>query len=123
RVQLISGGGQEQPIAEYVIGGPIALRHRVVESDRALRAGEWRYGYWGRGYVDEVYGSSLGLIGYGRIGKEVVKRAVACGMRCRALTLHPERSSSADAVCEIGPLADAAAVDSLVAESDAIAIC
>ena len=65
----------------------------------------------------------MGLLGYGRIGREVVKRAAAFGVRCRGLTLHPERIAASEAACEVGPLADPASVDSLVAWSDALVIC
>lgn len=74
--------------------------------------------------MDEVYGSTLGLIGYGRIGHEVVKRAVAFGVRCCALTMRPQRSApDRDAPCDVGSLNDPSAVDALVASCDAIVLC
>src|SRR5271165_1888414 len=124
-VSLISGGGTEEPIAEYVIGALVALRHHILEADRALRGGEWLYSYTGDGaFVDELFGSTLGLLGYGRIGHEIAKRAVAFGMTCKALTMHPQRAQGADrASCEPGPLSDPASVDELVAGCDALAVC
>lgn len=121
-VSVFSSGGTEEPIAEYVIGVLVALRRNLFAADRALREGVWDPGFWGGGaFVDELFGSTLGLLGYGRIGHEVVKRALSFGMRCRALTMHPERAVSPG--CELGPLADAGAVDALVADVDALAIC
>jgi phosphoglycerate dehydrogenase-like enzyme len=119
-VELVSGGGQEIPIAEHVLGGLIALRHRFFESDRKLRAGEWAYGYHRpRAYIEELHHARLGIIGYGRIGKEIARLAEAFGMHWHAVTLHPEKAASA----RVRALADPAAVDALVRESDAIAIC
>jgi phosphoglycerate dehydrogenase-like enzyme len=124
-VPVISGGGTEEPIAEYVIGALVALRHRMLEADRKLRAGEWIYSFSGGGdFVDELFGSTLGLLGYGRIGHEIAKRAIAFGMTCRALTMHPQRAQQVDrALFDLGALSDPARVDELVAQSDAIAIC
>ncbi len=122
-VKFVNAGGTEEPIAEHVIGVLVALRRRLLDADRKLRDGIWAYGFWGGAFVEEILGSTLGLLGYGRIGREVVKRAAAFGVRCRALTLHPERIAAAEAACEVGPLADPASVDSLVAWSDALVIC
>ncbi len=124
-VPVISGGGTEEPIAEYVIGALVALRHHTIDADRALRAGEWTYSYTGGGaFVDELFGSTLGLLGYGRIGREIAKRAVAFGMTCRALTMHPQHARETErALCDLGSLSDPAEVDDLVAASDAVAIC
>jgi phosphoglycerate dehydrogenase-like enzyme len=129
-VPVINGGGTEEPIAEYVIAMLVAMRRHLFEADRNLRDGEWVHTFWGKGYVEEVYGSTLGLVGYGRIGHETAKRAAAFGIACRAVTLHPERHAArrglpADGVteCVVEALMDAAAVDALVASSDAIAVC
>ena len=122
-VVVLSSAGQEQPIAEYVLGTLVALRHRLFESDRKLRMGEWTYGYFASNFVDELYASSIGMIGYGRIGKEVSLRAAAFGMRCSALTLHPQRAAPPSGVrCELGALTDSA-IDALMARSDAVVVC
>ncbi|MBV8082148.1 MAG: phosphoglycerate dehydrogenase [Candidatus Eremiobacteraeota bacterium] len=121
-VAVVSSGGTEEPIAEYAIAMLVALRRRLREADRALRSGEWAFGFWGGAFVDELFDSTLGLLGFGRIGREVVKRAHAFGMRCSALTLHPERAVDVSG-CAVGPLAELDAVDSLVADVDALVIC
>jgi phosphoglycerate dehydrogenase-like enzyme len=122
-VGFVNSGGTEEPIAEHVIGALVALRRHFFDADRKLRDGIWAYGFLGGVFGEEVLGSTMGLLGYGRIGREVVKRAAAFGVRCRALTLHPERIAASEAACEVGPLADPASVDSLVAWSDALVIC
>src|SRR5207302_3629707 len=51
----------------------LAVRRRLVEGDRRVRAGEWR-GSWADGFLgDEVTGSTLGIVGLGRIGRALAR--------------------------------------------------
>jgi len=53
----------------------LAARRRVVEGDRRVRAGEWT-GSWADGFLaEELTGSTLGIVGLGRIGSAVARRA------------------------------------------------
>lgn len=53
----------------------LAARRRVVEGDRRVRAGEWA-GSWADGFLaEELTGSTLGIVGLGRIGSAVARRA------------------------------------------------
>jgi glyoxylate reductase len=60
----------------------LAVRRRVVAGDRVIRSGEW-----GSGWADEplsgneVAGSTLGIVGLGRIGRAVAQRAQGFSMR------------------------------------------
>jgi lactate dehydrogenase-like 2-hydroxyacid dehydrogenase len=59
----------------------MAAARRVTESERWLRAGEWR-GWRYDGFLGvDVYGSTLGIIGMGRIGQALARRARGFGMR------------------------------------------
>jgi glyoxylate reductase len=84
----------------------LAARRRVVEGDRRVRAGEWT-GSWADGFLaEELTGSTLGIIGLGRIGSAVARRAE--GFDLRVLSV---RSHDGDA-----------ALDELLAESDLVTI-
>src|SRR2546430_17212206 len=64
-------------VAELAIGHMISLLRHLPEADRTVRAGKWEKGTLeGR----ELFGKTLGLLGSGRIGAEVAKRAQAFGM-------------------------------------------
>jgi glyoxylate reductase len=53
----------------------LAVRRRVVEGDKRVRAGEWT-GSWANGFLaEELTGSTLGIVGLGRIGGAVARRA------------------------------------------------
>lgn len=123
-VEVVAGVGHEIPMAEYVIGALVALRQRFFDADAALRRGEWRFGYFGsRELSGELHGSSLGVVGFGRIGVEVARRAASFGMRCRAVTLHPDKAVEPGLLAAMpGGLFDPGDVDALVAGSDAIVV-
>lgn len=64
-------------VAELAIGHMLSLFRRLPESDRSVKEGKWeKTRLEGR----ELFGKTLGLLGSGRIGAEVAKRAHAFGM-------------------------------------------
>jgi phosphoglycerate dehydrogenase-like enzyme len=90
--------GHEQAIAEYVMAALLRRCVPLEDADRRLRQGDWAY--WA-GAPERVHaelgGSTIGLLGFGHIGKEVAARAAAFGMR-----IHVANRS---AVPESGPVA------------------
>jgi glyoxylate reductase len=58
-----------------------ATARRVVEADRYVRAGKWRRWEFMRLLGGDVHGKTLGVIGFGRIGRAVARRALGFGMR------------------------------------------
>jgi glyoxylate reductase len=66
----------------------LAAARRLVEGDAALRAGEFRG--WEPGYLlgMELSGALLGIVGFGRIGQAVARRARGFGMRLAAHGHH-----------------------------------
>ncbi len=112
--------GHETAIAEYVVMAMLALHHRFFQI-----AGEFRErGSWATSWVQsgvphgEVRGSTLGIVGYGRVGREVARRAAPFGCRILAANRSP-REPDAD-VERIYPLA---ALDDMLPECDTVAIC
>ncbi len=66
-----------QAVAELTFGLILALAREIPKADAALKKGEWlKKDLEGV----ELSGKTLGIVGYGRIGVEVGKRAVAFGM-------------------------------------------
>lgn len=128
-VVLVNAVGHEIPMAEYVMGCLVAMRQRLLQGDAALRKGEWQHGFWAGlppplPDPQELYGSNLGMVGFGRIGREIQDRALAFGMKCAAVTLHPEKPREAAHRLEfIGALTDASDVDRLVSWCDALVLC
>jgi phosphoglycerate dehydrogenase-like enzyme len=80
--------GHEVGIAEYVLGAMLALARELGRLDAALRRGVWE-SQWAVGLTPpplwpELAGKTLGILGYGRIGQAVARRAHAFDMEVLA---------------------------------------
>jgi len=93
----------------------MAAGRRVVEAEKFLRAGEWKT--WGPSMLLGVdfAGATLGIIGFGRIGKAVAKRATGFGMQ---ILYYDHSASGSD------PDLPAVSTDlnTLLAESDFVSL-
>lgn len=74
---LFTPGVNETTVAEHTIGLMIAVAKHFWFHARAVKAGQWK-----RQTGCELAGKTLGIVGLGRIGREVVQRASAFGMTC-----------------------------------------
>ena len=79
-------------VAEYTIAQLLALGTGLLDSDRATRAKDWMYRLTFRRH--ELQGSTLGVIGYGNIGKLVAKKA-ALGLDMNVI-VYDIRAGQAD---------------------------
>jgi phosphoglycerate dehydrogenase-like enzyme len=81
RAMVCNCFGHEQAIAEYVMAAMLARHVPLADADRRLRQGDWAYwaGANDRAH-DEMAGKSVGLLGYGHIGKAIAARAKAFEM-------------------------------------------
>ncbi|MCX5680106.1 MAG: phosphoglycerate dehydrogenase [Candidatus Omnitrophica bacterium] len=70
-------GGNTISTAEHTFSMMMALSRTIPQADLSMKKGEWeRKKFMGV----ELYGKTLGIVGLGRIGTEVAKRAIAFGM-------------------------------------------
>ena len=102
--------------ADFAFALLLAAARRVVEGDRYTRDGQWKT--WGPETLlgPDVHGATLGIIGLGRIGTEVARRAKGFGMRI----LYNSRSHKPDAERDLG--AEFRDVPSLLRESDFVSL-
>jgi len=68
-------------VAELTIGHLINLDRRIADNVAALRSGKWDKK--GLGKARGLFGRTLAVLGAGKIGREVIKRARAFGMQVR----------------------------------------
>jgi D-3-phosphoglycerate dehydrogenase len=64
--------------AEQTIGLLVALARNIPQAHAALKAGRWERSRWSG---VELAGKTLGVLGFGRIGQQVARRALGLGMR------------------------------------------
>lgn len=77
----------EEGIAEFVLLQCLALSRRLLEADRALRLGDWSMSViGGHPYYRELSGQTLGIVGFGRIGRSVARLARAFRLRIVVVT-------------------------------------
>src|SRR5436190_3730869 len=94
---LANAYGHEIGIAEYVLGPILTLTRSFARLDAALRRGTWE-SQWAVGVAPpppwpELCGKTLGILGYGRIGQCVARRARAFDMQVCAIRRDVERSA------------------------------
>ena len=94
----------------------MAAGRRVAEGDRYTRAGKWKT--WGPSILlgRDVSGATIGIIGFGRIGQAMARRAKGFGMRI--LYFDTERNLKAEA--KLG--AEYAPFETVLAEADYITL-
>jgi phosphoglycerate dehydrogenase-like enzyme len=90
-------GVLSETVAEFAIALIQASARRVAEADRFVRAGKWEWfdpmGLMGT----DITGATLGIVGFGRIGREVAKRALGLGMK---VVYYDPVDPADDADCE-----------------------
>jgi len=110
--------GHEPAIAEYVIAMLLALTHRLVDRVTEFRAGSWPFdGPGGGKRHGELLGATIGIIGYGRIGREVAKRAVGFG--CNVIGANRSPIADPGDASRVHPLT---ALDQMLPQCDAVVI-
>ena len=95
----------------------MAAARRVVEADRFARSGQWTRWQWDLLWGNDVYGKTLGVIGFGRIGRAVARRALGFNMR----VLYHD-TLRADAAAERELKATYMERDALLRESDFVSL-
>src|SRR5438093_7628531 len=103
--------------ADFAFTLLMAAARRVVEADRYVRAGNWKTWKWDLLWGADIYGKTLGVVGFGRIGRAVARRGLGFGMR----VLYYD-TVRADAAAERELNARAVDMDTLLRESDFVTL-
>ena len=102
--------------ADFAFTLMMAAARRVVEADKVVRAGKWKT--WGPMVLlgQDIYGATLGILGMGRIGQAVARRAKGFGMRVLYYDFVRQRKIEDELDVQFVEF------DTLLAESDFITI-
>ena len=119
-VPICNAYGHETAIAEYVLMAMLVWSHRFREIEGDFRVhSSWRPSWVHSGAPHgEIRGSTLGIIGLGRVGQEVARRAAVFG--CHVLAANRSPRAPGDGVERVYPLA---ALDEMLPLCDTVAIC
>jgi D-3-phosphoglycerate dehydrogenase len=112
----ITPDGIRRPMASAALALVLAVSHRLLERHAVVRAGGWQEGRFqlvGLGLT----GRTLGVIGFGTIGRELVRLAAPLGMRTVVTTPHLSPRDAAEAGVE------GVELETLLAESDVVVVC
>ena len=109
---MVAGDANAPAVAELTLGCILALGRDLESFSARVRSGQWDRGSY---HGTELRGRTLGLIGFGRIGRRVAKLARCFGMRVVALTHSPQSDHP--------ELAErAASLEALLAASDIVSL-
>ncbi len=105
-------GVNHTTVAEHCFGLMLCLSKRFVEDANNTRSGQWK-----RVTGHELFGKTIGIVGLGRIGKEVAIRARAFGMPCLGYDVYwDDKFAAAHDVRRVAKL------EELLKESDIVSL-
>src|SRR5277367_834093 len=96
-------GGNAVSVAEHTFALLLALARSVPQFNAAIHAGRWEKS---SAMGTEVRGKTLGLVGLGRVGTEVARRAQALEMTVLAHDPYVSKQVAEELEVELVPLAD-----------------
>lgn len=98
---MTTPGGNAVAVAEHTLGLMLALARSIPQANESTRSGKWEE----KKFVgNELRGKTLGVVGLGSIGREVVRRARAFDMRIVASDPYVNSQTAADLGAQLAPL-------------------
>jgi len=120
RVTVCNAFGHETAIAEYILMVMLVWSHRFREIEGDFRArSSWQPSWVQSGAPHgEIVGSTVGIVGLGRVGHEVARRAAAFG--CRVIAANRGVREPENGVERIFPLNE---LDQMLPQCDYVVLC
>jgi glyoxylate/hydroxypyruvate/2-ketogluconate reductase len=88
-----------ESVADYSMGMIIATCRRMTEGEAYLRSGNWKGSFLKQMLGQDVHGATLGILGFGRIGQAIARRARGFAMK---ILYHSRNRADAAAERESG---------------------
>lgn len=96
-------GANDAAVADHAFGLMLTLAHGIARDDRAVRRGQWN-----PVKNADLSGKTLGVVGLGRVGRSVARRARCFSMRILAYEPHPDPAFTRDLGIELVSLEELA---------------
>jgi D-3-phosphoglycerate dehydrogenase len=110
-VVTITLGVNTEAVADHAMALLLATARQISRLDRRMKAGEWD-----RAVSTDVCGKTLGLVGFGAIGRAVAKRAAGFGLEVLAYDVAPDEAAARALGVRLCPL------EELLARSDFVSL-
>jgi Lactate dehydrogenase and related dehydrogenases len=110
-------GVLDETTADFAWTLIMSAARRILEGDRLTRSGQWKGWNLDQLCGADIWGKTLGLVGFGRIGRAVARRAGGFGMR---VLYHDAVQVPADVAAQVN--ATYVPLDTLLAEADFISL-
>jgi glyoxylate reductase len=110
-------GVLDETTADFAFALMLAVARRVVEADQYVRAGQWQGWNFDQFCGTDVWGKSLGIVGLGRIGRAMARRAAGFGMK---ILYHSKTRAPQEVESELR--AEYRDLNALLAESDFVSL-
>jgi len=105
-------GVNEVTVAEHVFGLMVSLARNIPQENRLVKEGQWK-----RMTGHELWGKVIGIIGLGRIGKQVAKRAL--GFEMKVLGCDPNWD---DPFCQEHPVGRCVMAEEILTQADFVTL-
>ena len=113
---LFTPGVNHTTVAEHTFGLLLGLTKKIQQNASEVSAGHWQAG-WKKPVGNEIMGKTIGILGLGRIGKEVALRARAFGMKILAYDPYPDQDFASN-----NDITLCSGMDQLTDESDILSL-
>ena len=113
---LFTPGVNHTTVAEHTFGLLLGLTKKIQQNASDVAVGHWQAG-WKKPVGNEIMGKTIGILGLGRIGKEVALRARAFGMKIMAYDPYPDQDFASNNDITLCP-----GMDQLTDESDILSL-
>ena len=119
-VTVCNAFGHETAIAEYILMVMLVWSHRFTEIETNFRThSSWRPSWVQSGAPHgEILGATVGIVGLGRVGQEVARRAAAFG--CRVIAANRTPKGPEGSVKRVYPLSE---LDDMLPLCDFVVLC
>jgi D-3-phosphoglycerate dehydrogenase / 2-oxoglutarate reductase len=104
-------GANHEAVADFTLALMIGLATNLVAHHQRAKSGGW-----GCGFHAAFWGTTVGVVGLGRIGRAVARRCQGFGMRVLAHDIQPDAAYAREHAIELVPL------DTLLRESDFVTL-
>jgi D-3-phosphoglycerate dehydrogenase / 2-oxoglutarate reductase len=99
---LNTPGANSQSVADFTLALMLGCMRRLSALEAAVRDGTWRPD----GLARDLFGSTVGIVGLGRVGRAVARRLVGFGCRMLAVEPEPDHALCAELGIELIDLSD-----------------